>query len=89
MFRNRSETGSGSYTFFRGNVRARFLALSGRLGIAAARSAGCRKPSCATCFDSIVNTAKFSAVVGTALREGCDVSVHIDCEPNQLGLEDL
>ncbi|MGB0826019.1 MAG: hypothetical protein ACPGPH_08850 [Synechococcus sp.] len=40
-------------------------------------------------FDSIVNTAKFSAVVGTALREGCDVSVHIECEPDQLGLEDL
>ena len=28
-------------------------------------------------FDSM-NTAKFSAVVGTALREGCDVSVHIE-----------
>lgn len=39
--------------------------------------------------DTVVNTAKFSAVVGTALRDGCDVTVHIECDPDELGLENL
>ena len=39
--------------------------------------------------DWVVNTAKFTAVVGTALREGADVSVYIDCDPADLGLENL
>ena len=39
--------------------------------------------------DWMINTAKFTALVGTALRDGADVSVYVSCDPTELGLEGL
>ena len=39
-------------------------------------------------FDDVLNGAKFSEIVMGFLQSDADVSVYIECEPAELGLED-
>ena len=39
-------------------------------------------------FDDVLNGAKFSEIVSGFLQSEADVSVYIECEPAELGLED-
>ena len=39
-------------------------------------------------FDEVLNGAKFSEIVSGFLQSEADVSVYIECEPAELGLED-
>ena len=89
MFRNRSEDRQRKLYVFQGECKGKVFGIVRSTWYRGGKICRVQETKLRDSFDSIVNTAKFSAVVGTALREGCDVSVHIECEPDQLGLEEL
>ena len=89
MYRNRSEDRQRNLFVYQGECQGKFFAVARVTWYRGGRICRVQETKLRDSFDTVTNTAKFAAVVGTALREGCDVSVHIECEPSELGLEDL
>ena len=89
MWTNKPEPRKRNFYVFKGDCQGKFFAIIRTTWFDNGRPHCVQETKLRDSCDWVVNSAKFSAVVGTALREGADICVYIDCDPADLGLEDL
>ncbi len=87
MWRNKSERRERNLFVYQGSCMGPHFGIVRTTWYDNGQISGIQETKLRESDDWMINTAKFTAVVGTALRDGADVFVYVDCDPAELGLE--